>query len=121
MVANVAAGILSELGYKTRIATSSSDALEIITAGVDVDLIFSDVVMPDDLNGFEFARAVSKVRPNIRIQLTSGFTKFRGVEADDEISRILAANVLTKPYNRQELAASVRRSLDAPPLSEVLE
>jgi len=47
-----------------------------------------------------------------KVLLTSGFSKFRGMEPVDEESRILAENILSKPYNRQELASSVRRVLD---------
>lgn len=112
MVANVAAGILKELGYETRVATNTDDALALLSSDCQIDLIFSDVVMPDDRNGFEFAKAVNQIRP-MKMLLTSGFSKFRGMEPVDEESRILAENILSKPYNRQELASSVRRVLDA--------
>ncbi|MBO6555228.1 MAG: PAS domain-containing protein [Pseudomonadales bacterium] len=112
MVANVAAGILSELGYETRVATNTEDALTLVSSDDQIDLIFSDVVMPDDRNGFEFAKAVNKIRP-MKVLLTSGFSKFRGMEPVDEESRLLSENILSKPYNRQELASSVRRVLDA--------
>ena len=52
MVANVAAGILNELGYETLVATNTDDALELVSGEHHIDLIFSDVVMPDDRNGF---------------------------------------------------------------------
>lgn len=111
MVANVAAGILKELGYETRVATNTEEALELVSSGQQIDMIFSDVVMPDDRNGFEFAKAANQIRP-MKVLLTSGFSKFRGMEPVDEESRILAENILSKPYNRQELASSVRRVLD---------
>ncbi len=112
MVASVAAGILNDLGYDTRIATSTGEALDLMSHGEKIDLLFSDVVMPDDLNGFELARAAAKVQPSIKVLLTSGFSKFRGIEPEDEDSRWLAENILAKPYNRQELATSVRKILD---------
>ncbi len=112
MVANVAAGILRELGYTTEVVTSSRDALDMIASQQKFDLLFSDVVMPDDLNGFELAKAVHSVQPALKILLTSGFSKFRGIEPIDAESSYLAANILSKPYNRQELASSVRLILD---------
>ena len=113
MVASVAADILNDLGYQTAIATSTSDALNVISNGRKIDLLFSDVVMPGDLSGFEFARAAVRIQPSIKILLTSGFSKFRGMEPEDEDSRWLAANILAKPYNRHELVSSVRKVLDA--------
>ena len=113
MVASVAADILNDLGYQTAIATSTSDALNVISQGRKIDLLFSDVVMPGELSGFEFVRAAVRIQPAIKILLTSGFSKLRGIEPEDEDSRWLAANILAKPYNRHELASSIRKILDA--------
>ncbi|MFT7221539.1 MAG: CheY-like chemotaxis protein, partial [Candidatus Azotimanducaceae bacterium] len=113
MVANVAASILSELGYSTKVTTNTRQALAHIKENEDVDLIFSDVVMPEDLNGFEFAREASRIRPDLKVLLTSGFSKFKGLEPEDAESKLLAQNILSKPYNRQELATSVRKILDS--------
>ena len=114
MVADVAAGILSELGYETEVAPNSEEALRRVSEGRKVDLLLSDVVMPGDKNGFELAREVVSIRPSIRVLLTSGFSKFKGIEPVDEESRALAENILSKPYNRKELSSSVRRVLDEP-------
>lgn len=113
MVANVAASILRELGYSTQVTTNTRQALAHIKDNEDIDLIFSDVVMPDDLNGFEFAREAGRIRPELKVLLTSGFSKFKGLEPEDQDSKLLAQNILSKPYNRQELAASVRKILDS--------
>lgn len=112
MVANVAANILRELGYQTEVALSSEEALRRVSEGTKIDLLLSDVVMPEDHNGFQLASEVTQIRPSIRVLLTSGFSKFKGIEPADEESRWLADNILTKPYNRQELATSVRKVLD---------
>lgn len=119
MVANVAAEILRELGYTTKVVTRSSDVLELISRQLKFDLLFSDVVMPDDLSGFELAKAAHSVQPTLKILLTSGFSKFRGIEPRDQESSYLSRNILSKPYNRQELASSVRSILnDKPTMQE---
>lgn len=111
MVGRVAEGILKELGYKTQLVTTTDEALELLKSN-RFDLLFSDVVMPENLNGFELAQAALKVQPSIKIQLTSGFSKFRNMEPDDDNSKKLAENILQKPYNRTELEQAVRRALN---------
>ena len=109
MIADVAAGILNELGYSTRIATNATEALQRIEESPP-DLLFSDVVMPGGLNGFQLAEKARAIQPGLRILLTSGFNKYASNESE---YGDLEADTLTKPYNRQELADSVRNALTA--------
>ena len=113
-LAELAVTHLERLGYKTLMATSPAQALKIIKDKQHIDLLFCDVIMPGGMDGYQLALAVHKVRPDLKILLTSGFTSEKKEYTDDEgaiVSR-LSANLLNKPYRRSELAVSVRAMLD---------
>lgn len=105
---------LNDLGYKTYNASNAEDALEIIQKRKNINLLFTDVVMPGKFNGFELATEVSKLNPSIKVLLTSGFNHFldKHRNSTDERMLELASSLLNKPYNGTELAISVRKTLD---------
>jgi len=99
--------ILSQQGYKVLGANNCAEALQLLD-NHKIDLMFSDVVMPD-MDGYELALIVTKRYPEIKIQMTSGFT-------DDKQSAMTDAtlhqNLLTKPYRSQDLLGKIRKLLD---------
>ena len=100
---------LKRLGYRVLEAENGPRALAILEAGGSVDLIFSDVVMPGGMTGFDVARAVWQQSPGQRILLTSGFAE-DAVPAND--ATFAARKILRKPYSMLELARAVREALD---------
>ncbi|MEZ5855137.1 MAG: ATP-binding protein [Hyphomicrobiaceae bacterium] len=101
---------LSRLGYRTLAAENGPAALSVLQANSDIDLLFSDVVMPGGLSGFELAHKVRELKPGLRVLLTSGFDEDAarsGERGDDEW------NVLRKPYSLADLAQHLRASLDS--------
>ena len=99
--------ILSQQGYQVLAANNCGEAL-LLLANNKVDLMFSDVVMPD-MNGYELAVLVTKKYPDIKIQMTSGFTDDKqNAMSDDSLHR----NLLAKPYRAQDLLARIRALLD---------
>jgi PAS domain S-box-containing protein len=108
----IAVSVLEELGYTTLCASSADEALEILSKVVnidDIDIVFIDVVMPGNLNAFDLAEAMSKLKPDIKILLTSGFA---GKISKKKSHEKWALNLLTKPYRDVELAESIRKRLD---------
>ncbi|MFQ5660367.1 MAG: GAF domain-containing protein [Gammaproteobacteria bacterium] len=106
----IARAYLEALGYRVRVAGSAAEALEVLDAGAGaIDLLFSDVVMPGAMDGYELAKQVTQRWPVIKVLLTSGFTD-RAVEHNG-LSR-LQLELLDKPYTQRELAVRVRRILD---------
>ncbi|MDA8231615.1 MAG: response regulator [Magnetospirillum sp.] len=100
---------LTSLGYKVIAAEHGPAALSVLETGTPIDLLFTDVVMPEGMTGFELAEVARSHRPGLRVLITSGFpgTTFHvpaGMEG--------AADFLSKPYRRQELAHAVRDVLD---------
>jgi CheY-like chemotaxis protein len=100
---------LGELGYHVIEAANGEAALAIIERGEPIDLLFSDVVMPGGLTGYELARAARTLRPHLKVLMTSGFPK---TAAEDERRPSEFQNLLNKPYRKAELAAKIRAVLD---------
>lgn len=103
---------LGRLGYRTRLAENAAQALDILAKEDGVDLLFSDVVMPGGMNGYELAQQATQLRPGIRILLTSGFTS--KTMAHNGLARF-SAHLLNKPYRISSLAQRIRLVLDSAP------
>jgi len=99
--------ILSAQGYKILPANNCKEALQLLEDN-HVDLMFSDVVMPD-MDGYELALIVSEKYPAIKIQMTSGFSDDRQNALADNT---LHQNLLPKPYRAQTLLHKIRDLLD---------
>jgi CheY-like chemotaxis protein len=99
---------LRELGYHTLEASNGVEALELIKTGAVFDLLFSDVVMPGGMNGFELGQEARKHAPDLRILFTSGFpgTVIPEVESGAKVE------LISKPYRKDDLARRVRQILD---------
>jgi len=105
----LAKSILEDLGYNIICANSGDEAIKIINEIPSVDLLFSDVVMPGKLNGFSLADEANKLRPNLKVLLTSGFT---GSMPHSHSSKKKSETLLSKPYRDIELAKRIRQTLD---------
>ena len=114
---DAAAAILQSLGYCTLTAGNGQEALDILAREDAIDLLFSDVVMPRGMDGYQLAIEALKLRPDLAVLLTSGFTRRREelVNGERELACHLANNLLPKPHNTAELALAVRRALDRVP------
>jgi PAS domain S-box-containing protein len=106
---SVAEEILRELGYTIICAYNADEALKALAINNSIDLVFSDVVMPGLMDGFELAAAVSTRYPDIKVLLTSGFT---GKLKTSVNYKQWENNLLVKPYRRDQLAQKIRRALE---------
>ena len=101
---------LDELGYTVVEATNAREALAWLDCDiVDIDLLFSDIVMPGGLNGWHLAAEARRIRPEIKLLFTSGFAEEAARPSDLPVD---AGALLAKPYQKAELAKAVRRALD---------
>jgi CheY-like chemotaxis protein len=98
---------LGRLGYQVVVAEDGVEALEILKAMPDVRLLFTDVVMPRGLNGLELAAEAKKMRPDLPVLLTTGYSEQLMRRGDQ-----LGMRWLNKPYLPEELAAKIRAALD---------
>jgi two-component system NtrC family sensor kinase len=96
---------LAELGYIIRTAATAQDALVQLRGSDRVDILFSDVVMPGGMTGLQLSVAATRLRPGLKVLLTSGYSADAGMQDTPEIP------LLTKPYNRETLARSLRQVL----------
>ena len=96
---------LEELRYRVIVARNAAEALEHLTGVERIDILFSDVVMPGGMNGSQLAAEAQRLRPGIKVLLTSGYV------ADLDEGQMIGRGelpVLNKPYRRDELARSLR-------------
>jgi len=101
---------LKSLNYCTLEADNAKAALALLEIR-QVDLLFSDVVMPGGMDGFELAGLASRQWPQVKTLLTSGFS---GGRHDAALARgAEAVQVLSKPYRLKDLAQAVRKSLES--------
>ncbi|MCJ2018347.1 MASE4 domain-containing protein [Methylobacterium sp. E-065] len=103
-VLEMAVESLGELGYRTLTATQGAEALERLGGTERIDILFSDVVMPGGMNGVQLSVQARRLRPGLRVLLTSGYTG----TALDEQAVPADLPLLSKPYRREELASKLR-------------
>ena len=104
-VLGMAVESLEELRYRVIVTRNAAEALEHLHGVERIDILFSDVVMPGGMNGSQLAVEARRVRPDIKILLTSGYV------ANLDEGQVIGQGelpVLNKPYRRDELARSLR-------------
>jgi len=106
----VAKTTLTELGYTVLTAACGDEALKILETDIKIDLLFSDVVMQDRLDGYKLAIVAHKQQPELNILLTSGYAHKRD-ETLPENNQYLS-QLLAKPYSQLELALAIHGSLN---------
>ncbi|PJI38523.1 ATP-binding protein [Ferrovibrio sp.] len=99
---------LTKLGYRTLEASNAADALDILRSDHAISLMFSDVVMPGGMNGYELAEQALGLRPDLKVLLTSGFPG--AILPRNEASRT-SVPLLSKPYRMVDLAAKLKETL----------
>lgn len=100
-VRDVAVLQLKSLGYSVVTASNGPEAIEILSRVSDIDLLFTDVVMPGGLNGREVAEEARKLRPDLKVLFTSGY--FEGALVRDGALEA-SVRLLAKPYRKRDLA-----------------
>jgi signal transduction histidine kinase len=103
LVAELAAGMLSELGFEATVAHSAKEALDRLAGGEKPHLVFTDIVMPGGISGIELARKVRDRFPELPILLTTGYS--------EQVSGRHGFPVLQKPYELDSLAGALGKIL----------
>ena len=106
-VRDVVAPMLEELGYAVEVANDAETALSRLAAPGQppVDLLFSDIVMPGNLDGVGLAEKARNHYPELRIVLATGYT--------ERIPSELGMRILTKPFSIETLSAALHDALGA--------
>ena len=74
---------LVQLGYAVSEARDGPSALRLIESGATVDLLFTDIVMPNGMLGPQLARRALALRPGLRVLFTSGNPVMAGASLDE--------------------------------------
>jgi PAS domain S-box-containing protein len=106
----VACGFLEGFGYEVIEAGDGFEALAKLQENTDIDLMFSDVVMPGGMNGFDLAQAAQSLRPDLKVVHTSGYPKGAMVHQDEP--RFKNGYIIMKPYRRDELQKIIKDALE---------
>ena len=102
--------LLQRCGYKVIEASSGPAALKIWREKRGaIQLLFTDVIMPEDMNGLELAQLLIAEKPDLKVIYTSGYT---GNLENRKAELVEGYNFICKPYKPEDLAAIIRRRLD---------
>jgi PAS domain S-box-containing protein len=103
-VLSIAVEVFRSLGYEVLSANNGKDALETLKRIPDIDVLFSDVVMPE-MNGIELAKYARALNPAMKILLASGYPSPALRTKDDDLSQF---GFIAKPYRLTEIMKKLR-------------
>jgi CheY-like chemotaxis protein len=107
-VRRTAVSQLRDLGYRTLEAVNAKEALAQLDGAQDIALIFTDIVMPGGMTGWELGTAVKAWRPDLPILYTSGFSES---SVQDDRAHAHSRHFLPKPYRKRDLAQKLQQLL----------
>ncbi len=103
LVAELAAGMLADIGFDPTVVHSAKEALDRLAGGDRPKLIFTDIVMPGGLSGLELAHKVRDRFPELPILLTTGYS--------EQVGGTHGFPVLQKPYELNSLVGALQKIL----------
>lgn len=109
-IAALAKEVLEEIGYRTAVAHTADRGLDIFRASMAdgaFDLVFSDVVMPGELNGVALAQEIRRISPATPVLMTTGYNDQMALDGP----QAEAMDVLGKPYKPRDLIDRVQAAL----------
>jgi PAS domain S-box-containing protein len=110
-IADMARLVLEGLGYKVTVETDCPAAFEMFRDDpVRFDLVITDMTMPK-MTGYDFARKLLSIRPDLPIILCTGFS---ATISEEEVLSVGIRAFISKPILRRDIGEAIRRVLDAP-------
>jgi PAS domain S-box-containing protein len=100
---------IESLGYSVVAAVNGNDALLKLRANPDIDMLFTDIVMPGGMSGWDLADLARQIRPGLPVVFSSGYA----LEMLAQQGRASPKSILIKPYRKAELAERLREALTA--------
>jgi signal transduction histidine kinase len=107
-VREATANRLEFLGYAVVEAKTGPEAITLLKSGEPIAIVFSDIVMPGEMTGYDVAEWVHSMKPEVKVLMTSGYSDMP--LAVSEAARKI--KVLGKPYTREQLARALREAFD---------
>ncbi len=96
--------LIEELGYAVYSAATGAAAITALEHHPEITVLFTDILMPGGMNGYELATEVRRRRPDVAILTTSGFP---GHFLPDSVARREDFHIIRKPFTQIELAAAL--------------
>ncbi len=109
-VRELAESMLDSAGYAVVSAPSGEEALTLLDNDKEIDLVFTDVLMPGGMNGLQLADQVRERRPGTPILITTGYMDELPAASRGQSQPL---DILTKPYRQEDLLSRVRAILPA--------
>jgi PAS domain S-box-containing protein len=103
------ANMMLRLGYKVSMAASGTEALALLASDPTVDLLFTDVVMPGDMDGRDLAQAALREHPGLRVLFASGHSN---VAPGPDGHILPGIPLLGKPFHLRDLSTALRRAFN---------
>jgi signal transduction histidine kinase/CheY-like chemotaxis protein len=103
-------GQIQSLGYATLAAVNAAEALLVIDGPQEIDLLFTDMIMPGSMNGRQLADQALQRRASLKILFTSGYSNEAIIHHGHLDAGVL---LLAKPYRKSDLARMIRAALAA--------
>jgi PAS domain S-box-containing protein len=103
----VTSAMLTTFGYRVHSARNAAEAMQALESDQEFEILFSDIVMPNGMNGIELAREARRLSKDIKILLTSGYAR-------DVLERHRAVDefpIIDKPFHLADLARRLRSIL----------
>jgi len=110
LVRTFVVGQIQSLGYSTLAAVNAAEALVVIDGPQEIDLLFTDMIMPGSMNGRELADQARQRRASLKILFTSGYSNETIIHNGHLDAGVL---LLAKPYRKSDLARMIRAALAA--------
>jgi signal transduction histidine kinase/ActR/RegA family two-component response regulator len=108
-VREYARSALEDVGYKVIEAGDAAEAIQLVSEGAPIDLLFTDVVLPGGVSGRQLTDELLKLRPGLPVLYTTGYTRNAIVHhgrLDPDV------HLLSKPYTQHDLMRKIRELLD---------
>src|SRR5579884_1005899 len=109
-VRELAVALLEAFGYRILEASTADEAYRMLAGHPDlhIDLLYTDVVMPGELDGIDLAERAKALRPDMKILYATGFANL----VRDRRDAALEGRVLSKPYRAGQLRQEVQTLLE---------
>ena len=110
LVRRLVAGQMKSLGYATLVVVNAAEALAVLEGTQEIDLLFTDIIMPGSINGRQLADIAVRRRSALKVLFTSGYSQ-GAIIHDGHLD--VGTLLLEKPYRKSDLARMLRAAIAA--------
>jgi CheY-like chemotaxis protein len=100
---------LRELGYQVLEARDGPTAMQLLAKGVKIDLLFTDVVLPNGMTGAQVAAKARELHPGLKVLFTTGYAR-NAIFHQGRLDK--GVQLITKPFSFEDLSTKIRDVLD---------